>query len=79
MLHQPIFKKCSLWQYVKGLRNKLHTVVKRNLEEIIEVRTFLKMSIAFKCWGPKVEPQICLFLVCVHFSTTGTNTGQKNS
>ena len=79
MLHQNIFKKCSLWQYVKGFRNKLHTAVRRNLEEIIEVRTFLKMSKGFKSWGPRVEPQFCLFLECVDFSTTGTNTEQKNS
>ena len=30
---------------VKGLKNKIHTAVRRNLEEILEVKTFPKMSI----------------------------------
>ena len=42
-------KGTALWQYIKGLKNKIHTAVTRNLEEIFEVKTFLKMSIGFKC------------------------------
>ena len=34
---------------------------------------FLKMSIGFKCRGPKVELRFCLVLGSVHFSTTGTD------
>ena len=56
---------------IKGLRNKIHTAVRRNFEEILEVKTFLKMSIGFKCRGPKVELRFSSFLGCVHFSTTG--------
>ena len=47
------------WQYVKGLKNKINTDVRRNLEEILEVKIFLKMSIGF-----------CSILGCVHFNTT---------
>ena len=63
----------NFWQYIKGLKNKTHTDVRRNLEEILEVKTFLKMSIGFKCRGPKVEVGFCSFSGCVHFSTTGTD------
>ena len=56
-----------------GLKNKIHTAVKRNLEEILEVKTFLKMSIGFKCRDSKVELRFCSFLGCVHFSSTGTD------
>ena len=42
--------------------------VRRNLEEILEVKTFLKMSIALKC-RDFVELRFCSFLGCVHFST----------
>ena len=55
---------------MKGVKNEIHTAVIRNLEEILEVKTFLKMSIAFKCRGPEVELPFCSFLGCVHFSTT---------
>ena len=48
------------------------TAVRRKLEEIFEVKTFLKMSIGFNCRGPKAEPRFCSFLGCVHFNTTGT-------
>ena len=34
---------------IKGVTNKIDTAVRRNLEEILEVKTFLKMSIGFKC------------------------------
>ena len=61
----------SFWQYIKGLNNKIHTDVRRNLGEILEAKTFYKMSIGFKCRGPKVELRFCSFLGCVHFSTTG--------
>ena len=44
------------------------------LEEILEVKTFLKMSIGFKCRVPKVELGYCSFLGRVHFSTTVTDT-----
>ena len=44
-----------------------------NLEEILEVKEILKMSIGFKCRGPKVELRFCKFLGCVHFSTIGTD------
>ena len=37
----------------------IHTAVRRNFEEILEVKTFLKMSIGFKCRGPKVELRLC--------------------
>ena len=40
------------WQYIKGLINKIHTAVRRNLEETLEVKTFLKMSLGFKYRGP---------------------------
>ena len=63
----------SFWQYIRVIRNKIHTAVRRNLEKILEVKTFLKMSIGFKCRGSKVEPQLRSFLGCVHFSTTGTD------
>ena len=58
----------------QGIKNKTHTAVRRNLEEILEVNTFLNMSIGFKCRGPEVELRFCSFLECVHFSTTGINT-----
>ena len=45
---------------------------RKNLEEILEVKTFLKMSIGFKCRGLEVELQFCSFLGCVHFSTDKT-------
>ena len=37
------------------LKNKIHTAVRRNLEEILEVKAFLKISIGFRCRGSKVE------------------------
>ena len=43
----------SFGNYIKGLKNKIHTDAGRNLEEILEVKTFLKMSIGFKCEVPK--------------------------
>ena len=38
--------------HIKGSKNNIHTAVRRNLEEIFEVKTFLKISIGFKCHGP---------------------------
>ena len=65
MLHQPIFKLCLvLAVYIEGLKNRIHTTDRRNLEEILEVKTFLKMSIGFKCRGLKVELRFCTFLGC---------------
>ena len=63
----------SFGKYIKGLKNKIHTAVRRNLEEILEVKTFLKISKGFKYRGPNVELRFCSFLGCVHFSTTGTD------
>ena len=37
------------------LKNKTHTAVRRNLEEILKVKTFLKMSIEFKCRGQSYD------------------------
>ena len=51
----------------------MHTDVRRNLVEILEVKTSLKKSIRFKCRGPEAELRICSFLGSVHFSTTGTD------
>ena len=59
--------------FIKGLKNIIHTDVRRNLQKIIEVKTFLKMSIGFKCRGPKVQLRFCSFLGRVHFSITGTD------
>ena len=50
--------------------------VRRNLEEILEVKTVLKMSIGFKCIGPEVELRFFSFLGYVHISTTGTDKGK---
>ena len=61
---------------MEGLENKIYTAVKRKLE-ILEVKTFLKMSIGFKCQGPKVELRFCSFLGCVHYSTTGADKEKK--
>ena len=52
---------------------KIHTAVRGNLEEILEVKTFLKMSIGLNCRSPKVELRFCSYLECVHFSTAGTD------
>ena len=57
----------------QGIKYKIHTAVRRNLEEILEVKTFLKMSVGFKCRSPEVELQFCPFLECVHFGTAGTD------
>ena len=40
----------------------IHTAVKINHEEILEVKTFLKMSTGYKCRGHKVKPRFCSFL-----------------
>ena len=45
----------SFCNILRDQKNKIHTDVRRNLEEIIEVKTFLKMSMGFKFQGPKVE------------------------
>ena len=45
----------SFGNILRELKNKIHTAVRRNLEEILEVKIFFKMSIGFKCRGPKVE------------------------
>ena len=68
-----IFVLSILYLPLKGLKSKIHTAVTRNLEEILEVRTFIKMSIGFKCQGPEVELRFCSFLGCVHFSAAGTD------
>ena len=39
---------------LKRLKNKIHTDIRENLEEILEVKTFFKMFIGFKCRGPKL-------------------------
>ena len=56
---------------LKGLKNKIHTAVRRNLEEIFEVKK--KHSSGFKCKGPEIGLQFCSILGCVHFSATGTD------
>ena len=48
----PKFGTCT--NNIKGLTNKIYTAVKRNLEEFLQLKTFLKMSIEFKCRCPKV-------------------------
>ena len=63
----------SMSNRVKRLKTEIHTAVRRNLEEILEVKTFCKMYIGFKCRGPKVELPFCSFTGCVHFSTAGTD------
>ena len=74
MLHQPIFfSNAPFWQYIKRLKNNIHATVSRNLEEILKVETFLKMSVGLKCQGPKVRLRFCSFLGCFHFSTIGTD------
>ena len=77
MLHHPSLSNAKFWQYIKGLKNKIHTAVRRNLEEILEVKEFLKMFIGLKWRGSKVELRFCSFLACVHFSTTGTDKENK--
>ena len=52
---------------------KNYTAVRKNSEEILEVKSFLKISPGFKCRGPKVELRVCSFFRSVHFSTTGTD------
>ena len=54
-MFKKYMKPCSLLAIYQGINNKIHTAVKRNFEEILEVKTFLKMSIRSKCRGPKVE------------------------
>ena len=44
---------------LKRLKNIIHTIVRRCLEETLDVKTFLKMSIGFKCRGPEVELRFC--------------------
>ena len=73
MLHHISLSNFQFWQNTEGLENKIYAAVKRNLEEILEVKTFLKMFIRFKCQVPKVELQFCSFLGCVHFSVVGTD------
>ena len=34
--------------HLKGLKNRIHTAVRRSLEETLEVKTFLKMSIELR-------------------------------
>ena len=60
-LLSPTLNNAWFWQYVKGLKNKIHTAVRRNLEEILEVKTLLKMSTGFESRGPKVELRFCSF------------------
>ena len=63
----------GLGNILRGLKNKIHADVRRNLEEILEIKTLIKMSTGSKCLGPKLEVRFCSFLRCVHFSTTGTD------
>ena len=49
----PSLSNAWFWQYIKGLKIKIRTAVRRNLEEILDVKTFLTMSIGFKCRGSK--------------------------
>ena len=79
MLNQSSLSNSQCWQYIEGLENKIYTAVKRNLEDILEVKTFLKMFIGFKCRVPKVELRFCSFLGYVHFSTTGTDNVRKKN
>ena len=65
----PNMADFAIMRNFKGLKSKIYTAVRRNLEEILEVKTFLKMSIGFICR----ELRFCSFLECVHFSTTGTD------
>ena len=46
----------------KGLKSKIHRAIGRNIEEILEVKAFLKMSIGFKCRGSMVGLRFCSFL-----------------
>ena len=63
----------QFWQNIEGLENKIYAAVKKNLEEILEVKTFLKKFIRLKCQVPKAELRFCSFLGCVHFSIAGTD------
>ena len=63
----------SFWQYIKRLKNKIDTAVRRSIEEILEVKTFLKMSIGFKCRGPGARVTILTIFRIRLFSTTGTD------
>ena len=58
---------------LRDKKNEIHTAVRKNLKGILEVKTFLKMSIGFKYRGSKLELRFCSFLGCVHFSTAGTD------
>ena len=60
-----------------GLKNKIHAAVKRNLEEILEVKRFLKISIGLDLIAEVLSrAMILLILVCIHFSTTGMDKGK---
>ena len=48
-------------------------LLEETFEEILEVKTFLRISIGFKCRGPEADVRFCSFLGCVHFSTTSTD------
>ena len=50
MLYQSMF-----WYYIKQLEKENYRVVRRNLEETLEVKTFFKMLIGLNCRDPKVE------------------------
>ena len=69
----------SFGNILRDLKSKMDTAVRRNLEEIVEVKTFLKMFIGLKCQGPKVELRFCSFLGCVYFSTTGTDKEESKA
>ena len=54
-IHVPpthFYVMLSFWQYIEGLKNNIRTAVRRNLEEVLEVKTFLKMSIGIKSKVP---------------------------
>ena len=49
----------------EGLKNKIHTAVRRNVEEIFEMKIFFKMSTGIKCRSPKVELQFYILVAPV--------------
>ena len=69
----PFLSNAKFCQYVKGVKNKIHAGFRRNLEEILEVKTFLKMSIGFKYQRSYSRATNLLILGCVHLSTNSTN------
>ena len=52
----------SFGNILRDYRIKSIQLLEEILEEILEVKTFLKMSIGVKCRGSKVELRFCSFL-----------------